>query len=94
VVEYVRAVIDAGLITPSWGGWRLDVAGLDRLELSGDAVDLVLQRIDGLGAGEPAAARRRGRAGRRFPADLVAAVCDIDPQRAAARSPRRRAAGW
>ena len=49
VVEYVRAVIDAGLITPSWHGWRLDVAGLDRLELSDDALDLVLQRINGLG---------------------------------------------
>ena len=80
VVEYVRAVIDAGLLTPSWGGWRLDVAGLDRLELSGDALHLVLQRIAQL---EPESRRllAAGAAtGRRFPSDLVAAVCNVDAQ--------------
>ncbi|HEV8173323.1 MAG TPA: AAA family ATPase, partial [Actinoplanes sp.] len=80
VVEYVRAVIDAGLIVPSWEGWRLDQAGLDRLELSDDVLDLVLQRIDGLG-GETRRLLAAGAAtGRRFGAALVAAICDVDPR--------------
>ncbi len=82
VVEYVRAVVDAGLITPSWDGWWLDVAGLDRLDISDDAVDLVLQRIDGLGLASRQLLAAAAAAGRRFRTDLVAAVCDIDPQRA------------
>ncbi|MFF5289032.1 diguanylate cyclase [Paractinoplanes globisporus] len=82
--EYVRAVLDAGLVTPSWNGWQLDMAGLDRLELSGDAVDLVLQRIDGLGAESRTLLAAGAAAGRWFPAELAAAVCDIDPRRARA----------
>src|SRR4051794_36953830 len=80
VVEYVRAVIDAGLITPSWGGWRLDLAGLNALELSGDALDLVLQRIDGLGAESRRLLAAGAATGRRFRADLVAVVCDVNPR--------------
>ncbi len=78
VVEYIRAVIDAGLITPTWLGWRLDVAGLDRLELSDDALDLVLQRIDGLGAESRRLLAAGAATGRRFRADVVAAVCEVN----------------
>ncbi|MEV6495614.1 AAA family ATPase, partial [Actinoplanes sp. NPDC051633] len=81
--EYVRAVFDAGLIAPSWNGWRLDLDGLDRLELSGDAVDLVLQRIDSLGAESRTLLAAGAAAGRWFPVDLVANVCGTDPRRAA-----------
>ncbi|MEU4235951.1 diguanylate cyclase [Actinoplanes sp. NPDC026619] len=80
VGEYIRAVFDAGLVTPSWGGWQLDQAGLDRLEVSGDAVDLVLGRIDGLGADSRRLLVAGAAGGRWFPTDLVAKVCDIDPQ--------------
>jgi type II secretory pathway predicted ATPase ExeA/predicted Ser/Thr protein kinase len=82
VVEYVRAVVDAGLITPSWAGWWLDLGGLDRLDISDDAVDLVLQRVDGLGLESRQLLAAGVAAGRRFRTDLVATVCDIDPQRA------------
>jgi len=81
VVEYVRAVIDAGLITPSWGGWRLDLAGLELLELSGDALDLVLQRIAQLGPESRRLLAAGAATGRRFPADLVARICDVDAKR-------------
>ncbi|MEU9741823.1 AAA family ATPase [Micromonospora chersina] len=84
VGEYVHAVIDAGLITPSWGTWRLDLAGLDQLDLSDDAVDLVLQRIDGLSADSRQVLTAGAATGRRFQADLVAAVCGIEPTRARA----------
>ncbi|HEU4425198.1 MAG TPA: AAA family ATPase, partial [Pilimelia sp.] len=79
VVEYVRAVIDAGLISPSWDGWHLDLAGLDRLELSDDALDLVRQRIDGLGTQTRRLLTAAAATGRRFRADLVAKVSDIKP---------------
>jgi len=82
--EYVRAVLDAGLVTPSWGAWQLDLADLDRLELSGDAVDLVLQRIDGLGTESRRLLAAGAAGGRWFPAELTAAVCEIDPRRARA----------
>lgn len=82
--EYVRAVFDAGLISPAWGGWRLDRDGLDRLDLSADAADLVLQRIDGLGAQSRQLLAAGAAGGRWFPTELAAAVCDIDPRRARA----------
>ncbi|WP_285904704.1 diguanylate cyclase [Paractinoplanes hotanensis] len=82
VGEYVRAVIDAGLISPSWGDWRLDQAGLDRIDVTGDAADLVLQRIDGLGLESRHLLITGAAAGRYFPVDLVAAVCDSEPRRA------------
>ncbi|GID27704.1 diguanylate cyclase [Paractinoplanes brasiliensis] len=84
VGEYVRAVFDAGLITPAWGEWTLDLAGLDRLELSGDAVDLVLQRIDGLGEESRRLLVAGATAGRWFPTELVAAVCGIEGRHAGA----------
>jgi diguanylate cyclase (GGDEF)-like protein len=80
--EYVRAVVDAGLVTPSWRGWRLDQAGLDRLEPSGDAIELVLQRIDTLGAQSRQLLAAGAAGGRYFPTELVAQVCDIDPRQA------------
>ncbi|MCO8274122.1 diguanylate cyclase [Actinoplanes sp. TRM 88003] len=82
VGEYVRAVLDAGLITPAWGAWRLDLAGLDRIDVTGDAADLVLQRIDGLGLESRHLLITGAAAGRFFPVDLVAAVCDSEPRQA------------
>ncbi len=83
VVEFVRAVIDAGLITPSWGQWRLDLAGVDRLDLTGDAQELVLQRIAQLGPEGRRLLAAAAATGRRFPAALVASVCTVDPKFAA-----------
>jgi len=82
VVEYVRAVIDAGLITPVWDGWQLDLAALDRLELSGDALNLVLQRIGGLGVESRRLLAAGAATGRRFHGDLVAGVCHVNPRQA------------
>ncbi|NJC72410.1 diguanylate cyclase [Planosporangium thailandense] len=82
VVEYMRAVIDAGLMSPSWDGWQLDLPALDRLELPGDALDLVLKRIDGLGAESRRLLAAGAALGTRFSADLVARVCDVHADRA------------
>ncbi|HEU4424256.1 MAG TPA: AAA family ATPase [Pilimelia sp.] len=80
VGEYVRTVIDAGLVEPTWTGWRLDLAGLDRLELSGDALDLVLRRIGGLGVASRQVLAAAAATGQRFEVDTVATVCGIHPQ--------------
>jgi diguanylate cyclase (GGDEF)-like protein len=82
VVEYVRAIIDTGLLTPSWRGWQLDLAALDRLELSGDALELVLRRTEGLGPESRRLLAVGAAMGTRFRADLVARVCDVDAERA------------
>ena len=49
IMEYLTAVIDAGLLSPMWGSWVLDVAGLDGLALPDDLLGLVARRIDGMG---------------------------------------------
>ncbi|GAA0809933.1 diguanylate cyclase [Spirilliplanes yamanashiensis] len=49
-LEYVRAIIDGGLIRPSWGTWQLDEAGLDALDLPDNLLDLIGARVAGLGA--------------------------------------------
>src|SRR5947207_5739141 len=82
VVEYVRAVIDAGLVSPVWGSWQIDLAALDRLELSGDALNLVLQRLGGLGVESRRLLAAGAATGRRFRADLVAHVCEVNPRQA------------
>ncbi|MDQ1646989.1 MAG: eukaryotic-like serine/threonine-protein kinase, partial [Cryptosporangiaceae bacterium] len=76
--EYVRAVIDAGLIRPSWGTWVLEEGGLDGLALPEDVVDLILARVAGLGRENRALLVAAAAAGMRVrPADL-AAICDSD----------------
>ncbi|GIJ68197.1 hypothetical protein Voc01_031140 [Virgisporangium ochraceum] len=74
VQEYLSAIVDAGLLRPSWGTWILDEDGLDALRLPDDAIGLVLARVDGLGPGVRAMLVTAAVAGSRFRPDLVAAV--------------------
>lgn len=46
--EYIRAVIDAGLLRPDWGRCSIDTQALARLTLPSDVMRLVVQRLDGL----------------------------------------------
>src|SRR5262249_45284549 len=48
-VQYVEAMVDAGLLRASWGSWELDTEGLERLELPTDVIQLLIRRIDDLG---------------------------------------------
>ena len=48
-VEYVRAVLHAGLISASWGVVRVDQAGLEEIALPDDVLELVLARVSDLG---------------------------------------------
>ncbi|MDT3446561.1 diguanylate cyclase [Pseudofrankia sp. BMG5.37] len=74
VVEYVRAVIDAGLVRPDWGRFVLDRSGLDSLPLPVEVLDLIRRRADTL---SPSAVSVLGAAaviGRRFDLALLSAV--------------------
>lgn len=48
VAEYVRAVIDAGLVRPDWGRFTLDRTGLDSLPLPEEVLDLIRHRVHAL----------------------------------------------
>lgn len=48
VIEYLRAVVDAGLLSPAWGRWALDTECLDDVILHADVHELMVSRLAGL----------------------------------------------
>jgi hypothetical protein len=48
LLQYVDALIDAGLLRPDWGAWRLDLEAASKLVPADDAIDLILRRLEGL----------------------------------------------
>ena len=74
VREYLRAVVDAGLLRPSWGRWELDEAGLDALELPRDALGLLLTRLADLDAGAVDLLATAALMGVRFRPPVIATV--------------------
>jgi diguanylate cyclase (GGDEF)-like protein len=78
VQEYVRAVVDAGLLTPHWGTIRLDLPGLDALALPADVFELILRRVDGVGPRCRELLTVGAAIGLRFDAELAARAGDLD----------------
>jgi diguanylate cyclase (GGDEF)-like protein len=81
VNEYLRAIVDAGLVAPDWGRWALDETGLAALDLPADALGLLIQRLDELPPDATEVLLTAATAGNRFDAGLVA---DAHPDRSAA----------
>ncbi|GIJ44533.1 hypothetical protein Val02_14190 [Virgisporangium aliadipatigenens] len=79
VAEYLRAVVDGGLLRPSWGRWLLDDAGMDSLALPGDVLDLLLHRVRHLDADERRLLRVAAVVGARFSVAELAAVAGVAP---------------
>ncbi|MGO9028324.1 MAG: diguanylate cyclase [Acidimicrobiales bacterium] len=77
LLEYLRAVVDAGVIQPHWGRWRVDQAGLDSLALPAGVVELVLRRIDRIGSQARAVLVVAAAIGTRFDLELLAEVCQL-----------------
>ncbi|GID32490.1 diguanylate cyclase domain-containing protein [Paractinoplanes brasiliensis] len=77
LTEYVRAIIDAGVATVSWGRWQVDAAVLDALTLPQDVSDLVRQRVDALDAANRHVLGIAATAGIRFRAEVLAAAGDL-----------------
>ena len=46
LLQYLDAVLDAGLLRPHWGHWQLDTEDLHALRLSVDGVNVILDRLD------------------------------------------------
>ncbi|MEV6305682.1 diguanylate cyclase [Actinoplanes sp. NPDC051861] len=52
VVSYLMRLLDAGLLSPFWGTWRLDTAGADLLPAAAGLRELLATRLDGLAGQE------------------------------------------
>lgn len=50
VGEYIRAMLEGGLLRPRGGQWAFDAEGMDRLPLASDVLNLVLERLTELSA--------------------------------------------
>jgi diguanylate cyclase (GGDEF)-like protein len=79
VVEYVGAVLDAGLVLPRWGTWVLDEAGLDSLDLPTDVLGLLQRRVDDLGVPTRELLTTAAVVGMRFTGALACAAAGVTP---------------
>jgi diguanylate cyclase (GGDEF)-like protein len=78
ILEYLRALIDAGALRPSWGTWRLDTDVLQAVDLPPGVLDLVLARIDGLGSRSRMVLTVAAAIGSSVDADLLAEVAGVN----------------
>jgi eukaryotic-like serine/threonine-protein kinase len=46
--EYVRALLDEGMIRPTFGGWTVDASRFHEAAISSDVIQLLVNRIQGL----------------------------------------------
>lgn len=74
VCEYIRTLLDEGVLRPDWDGWKFDEERLDRLNLPGDILELMLQRVDGLDPETRTLLAAAAVLGVRFDARYLAAV--------------------
>ncbi len=84
LMEYLRAIIEAGVAYPYWGTWILNEAALEGLDLSSDVRDLLLRRIDGLTAPTRAIMTAAAAVQVPFSIELLANTCGVDRNQAAA----------
>lgn len=76
VCEYIRTLLDEGVLRPDWDGWKFDEERLDRLDLPGDILELMLQRVDSLDPETRTLLAAAAVLGVRFDARYLAAVGD------------------
>ncbi|MBN1171855.1 MAG: protein kinase, partial [Micromonosporaceae bacterium] len=81
LIEYLRLVIDAGLLRPSWGTWELDLDGLNRLNPPDNAIDLIIRRLERLDGPSMTVLTAAAVLGSRFDAAFLAEVCQVAPDR-------------
>ena len=78
--EFVRALLDEGLLLPQWGEWTLDAAELNHVALPTDVMELIVGRLERL---QPRTRRILDVAsvqGRRFRPERLARVLDLPPE--------------
>ena len=79
ILEYLRALVDAGALRPHWGTWVLDADLLHGVALPDDVLELVLSRIDGLGEAGRRLLTLAAALGSRFCHTLLVDVAGHDP---------------
>ncbi len=72
VGEFLRSMLEQGVLEPFWGNWRVDVSGLARLELSRDVNELLARRVDALTREARDVLIAAALVGNRFSVELVA----------------------
>ncbi|MCA9521087.1 MAG: diguanylate cyclase [Myxococcales bacterium] len=75
VNEFLRAMLDEGLLRPSWGHWIVDHEALDGLQLPSDVIQLVVRRISELSEETQRVLRAAAVMGTRFNIDWLPALC-------------------
>ena len=76
--ELVRAMLEAGVLLPNWGSWRVVERGLDNLALPDDVMGLLLRRTERLSSSAQSVLSAAAVVGTRFTGELLAAVCLVD----------------
>jgi signal transduction histidine kinase/tRNA A-37 threonylcarbamoyl transferase component Bud32 len=79
--QFVRALLEGGLLVPDWGEWSLDTAALDQMPLPRDVLELVLGRLTRLGPEARTVLEAAAVQGRRFRPGLVARVLGLESDR-------------
>ncbi len=78
VEEYLRALIESGVIRPVADGWKVDANALDAVQLPSDVAELVLRRLSSLGEGTARIVGLAGILGMRFSIDLLTRASKLD----------------
>ncbi|MBG0567242.1 diguanylate cyclase [Actinoplanes sp. NEAU-A11] len=78
VVSHLLRLLDAGLLSPFWGTWRLDTAGADALPATADVRDLLATRLDGLSGSAVESLTVAAVAGIRFRPEPLLAIGEPD----------------
>ncbi len=81
LLQYLDAALDAGLLRPDWGQWRLDPDDLRAVELPGPGVNVILGRLDRLDAQSRSLLGIAAVVGSVFDHELVADAAALPPTR-------------
>ncbi|GAA4607716.1 diguanylate cyclase (GGDEF)-like protein [Actinoplanes octamycinicus] len=74
-LQYLHAMLDAGVLVPHWGSWVLDEQAFDRLALPTDVLDVVVARARTLSGTSRELLIAAAAVGAPFAAELLADVC-------------------
>lgn len=74
--EFLRAMLEEGLLRPHRGEWRFDREGLETLRLPGDVLRLIAQRVEALGPVPRQVLRAAAVIGLRFRTAPLPDVCE------------------
>ena len=78
-IEFGRALVTGGFVSPHWGGSVVDERALAQVEVAGDVAELMTRLVDRLGPGADVLAAAAA-IGDRFELELLCAICPVPPE--------------